>query len=196
MSSMWRRTMLYLGLAPDEEYDDVAAGAPSYQPPPQPEVEPELSRGPELVHEESVRPLNPEAAGPRGAAVAVRPVTTASEPAQAPSADLSTAPAVGSGHSSVRTIPARGKPNVVSPRSFNDAQYIADRFRADQIVIVNLQGADRDLARRLIDFCSGLCYGLAGQMEKVAHQVYLLTPRDAQLSEEERRRLQEQGLHR
>jgi len=126
--------------------------------------------------------------------VAVRPVTTVSEPA--PSGGLTMAPAAGSGHSSVRTIPARGKPNVVSPRSFNDAQHIADRFRADQIVIVNLQGADRDLARRLIDFCSGLCYGLAGQMEKVAHQVYLLTPRDAQLSEEERRRLQEQGLHR
>ena len=41
-------------------------------------------------------------------------------------------------------------------------------------MIMNLQGADRDLSRRLIDFASGLCYGLNGSMEKVATGVYLL----------------------
>ena len=58
---------------------------------------------------------------------------------------------------------------------------------------MNLQGADRDLSRRLIDFASGVCYGLGGHMERVANQVYLLTPSNVEVSPEERRRLQERG---
>ena len=97
----------------------------------------------------------------------------------------------------VRPIPASAsaKPHVVSPTSFNHAQEVADKFKANQPVLLNLQGAERDLARRLIDFSSGLCYGLGGHMEKVAHQVYLLTPTNVEVSVEERRRLQERGLH-
>ena len=97
----------------------------------------------------------------------------------------------------VRPVPAvaSAKPFVVAPSSFNQAQDVADRFKGSQPVIVNLQGVDRDLSRRLIDFSSGLCYGLGGQMEKVAHQVYLLTPSNVEVSPEERRRLQERGLH-
>ena len=97
---------------------------------------------------------------------------------------------------SVRTIPiTSAKPHVVAPRTFNDAQQLADRFKADQPVIVNLQTANRDLARRIIDFVSGLCYALGGKMEKVADQVYLLAPSHVNLAEEERQRLQERGLH-
>jgi cell division inhibitor SepF len=97
----------------------------------------------------------------------------------------------------VRPIPtvAKAKPHVVSPVSFNEAQEVADRYKANTPVIINLQGADRDLSRRLIDFASGLCYGLGGQMERVANQVYLLTPSDVEVSDEERQRLQERGLH-
>jgi cell division inhibitor SepF len=198
MASMWRRTMLYLGLGNDEEYDDVSVGAGG------PSVEDETDRygsavtplhsEREVEREPAPRREPPPRAEPAsgrqaGGRVSVRPVAPAEEagvrPVSTPSPSCS-----------VRTVPARGKPNIVNPRSFNDAQHIADRYKAGQIVIVNLQGADRDLARRLIDFCSGVCYGLTGQMEKVAHQVYLLSPRDAELSEEERRRLQEQGLHR
>jgi cell division inhibitor SepF len=57
------------------------------------------------------------------------------------------------------------------------------------------QGVPRDLSRRLIDFASGLCYGIGGQMEKVANSVYLLTPSNVEVSAEERRRLHERGLH-
>jgi cell division inhibitor SepF len=97
----------------------------------------------------------------------------------------------------VRPVPAAAsaKPHVVSPTSFNHAQEVADKFKISQPVILNLQGVGRDLARRLIDFSSGLCYGLGGHMEKVAHQVYLLTPTNVEVSAEERRRLQERGLH-
>ena len=103
---------------------------------------------------------------------------------------------------SVRTLPAEptgtvrplqpavtAKPTTVSPTSFDDVQPMADRFMAKQPVIVNLQGVDADLSRRIIDFASGVCYGGIGQMERITHQVYLMTPSDVEVSEEDRRRL-------
>lgn len=98
----------------------------------------------------------------------------------------------------VRPITADKAPrvHVVAPARFADAQEIGDRLKDDQPVIVNLQVVDRDLARRMIDFCSGLAYALSGSMEKVADQVFLLTPSDVEVSAEERRRLQERGLFR
>ena len=78
------------------------------------------------------------------------------------------------------------KPQVIIPTSFNDAQDVADKFRDSKPVIVNMQSAERDLARRMIDFSSGLCYGLGGQMEKVAKDVYLLTPTDVEVADEDR----------
>lgn len=91
----------------------------------------------------------------------------------------------------VRPVPASStsKPYVVAPTSFNSAQDVADKFKGGQPVVLNLQSVDRDLARRLIDFASGLCYGLGGHMEKVAHQAYLLTPENVEVSPEDRRRL-------
>ena len=68
------------------------------------------------------------------------------------------------------------EPTTVRPRRFDQAQEVADRFKEGQPVIMNLEGADREVARRLIDFASGLCYGLDGSMEKVANGVYLLKP--------------------
>jgi cell division inhibitor SepF len=85
------------------------------------------------------------------------------------------------------------KPHVVQPTSFPDAQEIGDRLKASQPVIVNLQAADRDLARRMIDFCSGATYVLGGAMDKVADQVFLLTPSNVEVSDEERRRLRERN---
>ncbi len=84
--------------------------------------------------------------------------------------------------------------HVVAPAKFADAQEIGDRFKNGQPVIVNLQANDRELARRMIDFCSGVTYALAGSMDKVADQVFLLTPSNVEVSAEEKRRLQERGL--
>jgi len=92
--------------------------------------------------------------------------------------------------------PQAAKVHVVVPVGFNDAQEIGDKLKANQPVIFNLQGVDRDLSRRLIDFSSGLTYGLGGQMERVAEQVFLLTPSNVEVSPEEKRRLQERGLYR
>ncbi len=78
------------------------------------------------------------------------------------------------------------RPHKVAPQSFDDAQLIADRYKNSQAVIVNLQGVDQNLSRRIIDFASGLCYGIGGQMERVANHVYLLTPADVEVPDEMR----------
>jgi cell division inhibitor SepF len=89
------------------------------------------------------------------------------------------------------------KVHVVAPVRFADAQEVGDRFKGGQPVIVNLSaGNDRELARRMIDFCSGVTYALSGSMDKVADQVFLLTPTDVEVPAEEKRRLQEKGLYR
>jgi cell division inhibitor SepF len=176
MASMWRRAMLYLGLGPDEEYDDY-----DYDEPAQPRAAtPGGTRGGAPAAEQSdvqltgsVRTLTPPAVDP-GSVPVVRP-----------------RPSV------VRPVPVtpNAKPHVVAPASFNEAQEIADKFKSATPVIVNLQDVDRELSRRIIDFASGLCYGLSGTMERVANHVYLLTPSNVEISAEERRRLHERGLY-
>ena len=85
------------------------------------------------------------------------------------------------------------KVHLVVPRSFNDAEQIAKRFKASIPVIINLQSADTELSKRLIDFASGLTYALDGSIQRVADKVFLLTPRDVELSAEERARALERG---
>src|SRR5712691_4662772 len=95
-------------------------------------------------------------------------------------------------------VPMRAIPSVqvhlIIPRSFNDAQQIADKFKDAMPVILNLQGADQELSKRLIDFTSGLTYALEGGMQRVADKVFLLTPRNVEVSAEERARLIERGF--
>ena len=84
--------------------------------------------------------------------------------------------------------PASVRVHLVVPRSFNDAQQIADKFKESIPVILNLQSSDQDLSKRLIDFASGLTYALDGGMQRVADKVFLLTPRNVEVSAEERAR--------
>jgi cell division inhibitor SepF len=84
--------------------------------------------------------------------------------------------------------------SVVDPSSFNDAQAVADRFKRQQPVILNLQQADAELSRRMVDFCAGLTYALDGQIQTVANRVFLLTPRNVEVSAEERKRLAERAF--
>src|SRR3712207_4596049 len=76
--------------------------------------------------------------------------------------------------------------HLVTPHSFNDAQEVADRFKRSVPVILNLQTTEGDLAKRLIDFASGLTYALDGGMQKIAEKTFLLTPRNVERSEERR----------
>ena len=94
---------------------------------------------------------------------------------------------VGRGNGDVRV-------HLVIPKSFNDAQQIADKFKDSIPVILNLQGAETDLSKRLIDFASGLTYALDGGMQRIADKVFMLTPRNVEISAEERARLIEKGF--
>lgn len=89
--------------------------------------------------------------------------------------------------------PSSVRVHLVLPRSFNDAQQIADRFKQSIPVILNLQGTDTELSKRLIDFASGLTYALNGGMQRVADKVFLLTPRNVEVSAEQRAQLLERG---
>jgi cell division inhibitor SepF len=84
--------------------------------------------------------------------------------------------------------------HLVIPKSFNDAQQVADKFKQGIPVVLNLQSTDNDLAKRLIDFASGLTYALDGGMQRIAHKVFMLTPRNVQISAEEKAELIEKGF--
>ena len=88
---------------------------------------------------------------------------------------------------------APSRVHLVLPRSFNDAQQIADKFKEAIPVILNLQSSDQELSKRLIDFSSGLTYALDGGMQRIADKVFLLTPRNVEVSAEERAQLLERG---
>lgn len=180
--SVWRKAMLYLGLGPDDDYDDYDA--------PQ---EPVRARAVRSVpsnepNDGGLGTVRPITARQAAAARDVRPEPMDEIPAVTIRART---PGSGAGAASaVRSVSAApAKPQVVEPREFEHAKEIGDRFRDGQPVIMNLQSADRELSRRLIDFASGLCYGLSGHMERVAQQVYLLTPANVEVSPEERRRI-------
>jgi cell division inhibitor SepF len=96
--------------------------------------------------------------------------------------------------------PARGNGgsdfsmHVVTPRSFNDAQQVADEFKRSKPVIINLQNSDRELSKRLIDFASGMTYALGGGMQRVSQGIFLLTPANVEVSAEEKARILEGGF--
>jgi len=100
----------------------------------------------------------------------------------------------------VRTMPhARpaALPSIhrAEPKRFNEAREIGDRYKQGIPVIMNLQATEDAIARRLVDFASGLVFGLGGKIELVAQRVYLLTPADMEGSAEEREKIVEGGFY-
>jgi cell division inhibitor SepF len=181
-AGIMKKAMVYLGLADDEfddyEYDEPSGPSRRYADP-----EPAVS---------SVRPVARDYGGwdtdPRDAGYRE---PGHREPGETAVASVSVTPRA----AVVRPITTvhTAKPHVVEPTRFADAQLIGDRFRGGQPVVVNLQDCERDLARRMIDFCSGVTYALNGAMEKIDDNVFLLAPSGVEVSSEERRRLQERG---
>jgi cell division inhibitor SepF len=174
MASFVQRALMYLGLK-DMEEEDEGYG----------QDEEELADAPSLVRQSAY----PESAPQRQTVATVRPLGR--DDGRETSASM-TRGAV------VRPFVAQRnlKPQVVAPARFSDAQTIGDMVKANAPVIVNLQASEKDLARRMIDFCSGLTYAVGGSMEKVAESVFLLTPSNVEVSAEEKQRFQENGLFR
>jgi cell division inhibitor SepF len=88
-----------------------------------------------------------------------------------------------------RPAAATGAIHKSEPKRFNEAREVADRFKEGTAVIMNLQSTEDATARRLVDFASGLVYGLDGKIELIANRVYLLTPSNVEVSAEERERI-------
>ncbi len=177
--SMWKRAMDYLGLGPDDAYDDYEEHIEPERPvraPRQPREESRTPRGgyPDYDTDAAVRPVPTRPTFPRSDAdVTVRRPTSPSDDSGVQPRPINPRPTV-----VPRTTgaTAAGEPATVRPRAFTAAQEVADKFKEGQPVIMNLEGTDKETTRRLVDFASGLCYGLNGTMEKVASGVFLLKP--------------------
>lgn len=105
--------------------------------------------------------------------------------------------------SHLHSVPAGGqvaqmapqvKMHIVEPKSFTEAQSIADKFKTGTPVIMNMSMTQPDLAKRMIDFASGLTYGLDGGLQKVSDKVFMLTPANVDVSAGEVRRMKDRGL--
>lgn len=198
--SMFRNVMVYLGLGPDEEYDDSYLYEGE-----QPESEfaaPTSSLGNEPARSGShsgpaSAPAAQATSGTVGTVGSVRPIRSVDveedpgfrvRPISTPDEAQ---------ERTVRAVPIqRSKPRAISPQSFGDAKILADEFKRQIPVVMNIQDVDRDLARRLIDFSSGVCYSLGGSMDKLATNVFLLTPKGVEVSDDDRRRIEERGFDR
>ena len=171
LGDVWNRTLVYFGIAEDEEWEEELTTTSE-----------ELDRDYRRRDRANVRRL-PRRREPEAWADA----DSASEPESAVTPSKTSS----SRRSRLRGVENAGsqvRVHLVLPRSFNDAQQIADRFKDSVPVILNLQSADTDLSKRLIDFASGLTYALDGGMQRVADKVFLLTPRNVEVSAEERAR--------
>ncbi|HEX4519886.1 MAG TPA: cell division protein SepF [Gaiellaceae bacterium] len=180
---LWNRTLVYFGIAEEDEdfYDEDEHFA----------AEESLEQS--YRDRPNVRRLTPRRRS-QGYDDWTESAETP-EPAPAPAAPERSSR---SSRSSVRHMAAVPNPNAVKvhlvlPRSFNDAQQIADKFKHSIPVILNLQSADAELSKRLIDFASGLTYALDGGMQRVADKVFLLTPRNVEVSAEQRAQMLERG---
>ena len=167
----WHRALVYFGLA--EERDPYEEEEPAYEP--EAELEDRYRERP------NVRRL-----GTRRRRDDFDDIFADDDEPARPTTRLRTV-GNGRGRDDVRV-------HLVIPKSFNDAQQVADRFKDDVPVILNLQGTDTDLSKRLIDFASGLTYALDGGMQRIADKVFMLTPRNVEISAEERARLIEKGF--
>jgi cell division inhibitor SepF len=203
MASMWRRAMVYLGLQDDDELE-YGGEYESYGEYGEPAEEPQNPRARRDPGRDDVE--GRASASRDSGTVRTRPEPQtdygadygAPEPAPAPRVAPREEPSGMSAPrpSVVRTIgpTTAARVHVVEPQGFNDAQEVGDRLKANQPVILNLQGLPRELQRRLIDFSSGLAYAVAGNMQRVANEVFLLTPSNVEVSQEEKDRLQARGL--
>jgi len=186
----WHRALVYFGLAEERTYVDEH------------EIERERYRREQEVQRERPRAPEPEAEAEMEDRYRERPnvrrlaprrphrdefddIFADDEPRGRPTAVLR--PVERARNGDVRM-------HLVIPKSFNDAQQVADKFKQTIPVVLNLQNTDTDLAKRLIDFASGLTYALDGGMQRIAHKVFMLTPRNVQISAEERAELIEKGF--
>ncbi|MGZ4333658.1 MAG: cell division protein SepF [Gaiellaceae bacterium] len=177
LSDVWARTLVYFGIAEEEDWDEDG-----YLPEDELAEDYERANVRRLPARKSRNDYDDDWTDPEPAdAQRTSILRSRTEPRRARNLEP------------VRT-PGASRVHLILPRSFNDAQQVADRFKNGVPVILNLQSADTELSKRLIDFASGLTYALDGGMQRIADKVFLLTPSDVELSAEDRARMLERGF--
>jgi cell division inhibitor SepF len=171
----WHRALVYFGLAEDPEYGE-------------PELyEPDTGAHGELYEAPAARTATVSRIGERRRSRdEIDEIFAEDEPVTG-ARTRTLQPVAGNGGADIRV-------HLVTPYNFNDAQEVADKFKQNVPVILNLQTTDAELAKRLIDFTSGLTYALGGGMQKIADKTFLLTPQNVEVSAEEKARLVEKGF--
>ena len=71
---------------------------------------------------------------------------------------------------------------VFKPASVEDAREITETLLANRTVVLNLEGLDVDIAQRIIDFTSGSCYAINGNLQKISHYIFIITPASVDIS--------------
>ncbi len=175
MAGGMRRIMEHLGLVDPPEYEDGYGYGYEAQPPPQ-QVQPPPRTRPVDEGMGTIRPLprDPSAGEPMGGATSVTPIP---RPAR-----------------TVQQVKEQ-RVHVVRPQEFSAGQEIGDRIKQGAPVVVSVVDTDPVVGRRIIDFCSACVYMVDGRMQRVAKSVFLLTPANVEISDSEKRRLQDQGLY-
>ncbi|MET0559361.1 MAG: cell division protein SepF [Solirubrobacterales bacterium] len=176
----WHRALVYFGLAEDHDY------GPEYEE----DFEPET--GSEEVFE-----ARRERGDRESGSVRRLPTSRRSRRDEIDDIFADDEPIAASRTRTLRPVDNGGadvQVHLVIPRNFNDAQQVADQFKRSVPVILNLQTADHELSKRMIDFCSGLTYALDGGMQRIAEKMFLLTPRNVDVSAEEKARLIDKGF--
>ncbi|MFN8162107.1 MAG: cell division protein SepF [Solirubrobacterales bacterium] len=171
----WHRALVYFGLAEDRDY--------TYEEDLGPDTSEEVF---DSRREREPAPVRRLPSSRRSRRDEIDDIFAEDEPI-APSRTRVLRPVDGNGGGDVQV-------HLVIPRNFNDAQQVADQFKRSVPVILNLQTTDHELSKRLIDFASGLTYALDGGMQRIAEKVFLLTPRNVEVSAEEKARLIDKGF--
>lgn len=165
MSGVWRKTLVYLGLVEEpEEHDELPEQFEEPDPPP--------------ATEEPDRPGGPEPPPDREVPRKVRPLRV---------------PEPGAAHVRAVSRPTASQVAVVQLREFDDVEEVGARYRGGQPVVFDLAALERPVARRVLDFVSGMTYALHGDLSSAGARAFLLVPEGVEISSEERGRLAELG---
>ena len=71
---------------------------------------------------------------------------------------------------------------VIKPTTIEDAREITETLLANQTVVLNLEGLDVDVAQRIIDFTSGSCFAISGNLQKISQYIFIITPASVDIS--------------
>ncbi len=71
---------------------------------------------------------------------------------------------------------------VIKPQNFDDAREITETLLKNRTIVMNLEGLDVDIAQRILDFTSGSCYAIDGNLQKISMYIFIITPASVDIS--------------